>query len=128
MMNEQQIAARLVELSAALVAKLDAQPWVGPDATISSSGRVRIGLYAKSCSDDPQFARGDTFEECFEAAFAIVADMPTPENKALHHHMKLLADVVDHGVANIIPDEYVDPARVTIKAMTDNLLTARAAE
>jgi hypothetical protein len=122
MMNEQQIAARLVELHAALVAKLGKQPWMTPYLYIEGSGRIRISIHTADVSADCQTARGTTFAECFDAAFAIVANMPTPETAALHRHMKMLADVVDHGMANNIADEYVDPARVTIKAMTDNLL------
>ena len=127
-MNEQQIAAHLVELHAALVAKLGAQPWLEPYVTIYGSGKIHIPIHMANIETKGQSARGTTLEECLDAAFAIVANMPTPETAALHRHMKLLADVVDHGTANNIPDEYVDPARVTIKAMTGNLLPAQIRE
>jgi hypothetical protein len=35
-----------------------------------------------------------------------------------------LADAVDYGHENNIPAEYVDPVRITQKAMSDNLLPA----
>ncbi len=36
--------------------------------------------------------------------------------------MRAVAETVDLGVRTGIADEYVNPLRITVKAMTDNLL------
>ena len=76
-------------------------------------------FYADQC----EYFKGETPDEMIFAARAWVEALPTPENKAQTDYMRMLADAVDFGHENNIPAEYVDPVRVTQKAMTENLLT-----
>lgn len=126
-MNTQQIADRLIELHTAMVEKLGRQPTIDSLMFVGHRGKASINLY---CNDnyEPDNVTGDTFEECFEKAFALVADLPTPESRATKTYINMLAKAVDHAKDNNIPEEYVSPARVAIKAMTDNLLTSQVAQ
>ena len=67
---------------------------------------------------------GDTVADAVDAACAYIAALPSPETAAMHQYMRKLGEAVDFGVANGIAAEYVDPVRITQKAMTDNLLAA----
>lgn len=76
-----------------------------------------------------QFYLRKTPAECFAAALDAIAAMPEPQTAALHRHMARLGEAVDLARADGIPDEYVNPVSLTIKAMSDNLLAApQAAE
>ena len=66
----------------------------------------------------------ETPEDVFADAMARVSRQPDPETAALHDYMRKLGKVADQGRAAGIPDEYVIPVSLTIKAMTDNLLTS----
>jgi hypothetical protein len=70
----------------------------------------------------------ETVADALAAASAYIAARPTPETAAMHEYMRRLGKAVDFGVANGIAAEYVDPVRITQKAMTDNLLAAPTAE
>lgn len=58
-----------------------------------------------------------------DAARAYIAVLPDPETAALHRYMNDLGKVVDQGRKDGIPDEYTQPVSLTIKAMSENLLT-----
>lgn len=121
---EKQIAELLIELHKALVDKLGSQPKISPMLTISSSGRCTINIY-DSESYNSESIYDESINGCIEKAMAFVADMPTQEARAMNDYLAMLAKAVDHAKANNLPDEYIDPARVAIQAMTDNLLTSQ---
>jgi hypothetical protein len=125
-MNTQQIADRLIELHKAMVEKLGRQPTIDPLMFVSQRGKASISLY---CGEgyDADAVYGDSFEECFEKAFARVAELPTPEARAVNEYISLLAKAVDHAKENNLPDEYVVLPRVAIQAMTENLITSQVA-
>ena len=58
-------------------------------------------------------------------ARAIIDALPDPETKAMNEFVEMAAATVDFGHASGIPDKFVDPFRVSLKAMTDNLLTVQ---
>lgn len=83
----------------------------------SDSQGVQFGSYGA------HIVNGDTVSICFQQAMDFISEMQDPETAALHRYMQKLGDVVDQGRKYGIPDEYVDPVSLTVKAMSDNLLT-----
>lgn len=73
-----------------------------------------------------EFAYGENPRNCFDIAAEIIAAVPSKEHLAMKTYLGKLADAVDYGHENGIAAEYVDPVRITQKAMSDNLLTADA--
>lgn len=71
-----------------------------------------------------QIINGDTATDALVNAHAFIAALPDPETLVLRTYLGKLADAVDYGHENGIAAEYVDPVRITQKAMSDNLLTA----
>ena len=57
-----------------------------------------------------------------------VSGLKSAEEKVLRTYLVKLADAVDYGHINGIAAEYVDPVRITQKAMTENLLSAPAVD
>jgi len=69
-------------------------------------------------------AKGDTPEAALADADRIIAALPDLNTAKLHSHMARVAACIDKAHADGIADEYVTPLRVTVKAMSDNLLAA----
>jgi len=65
----------------------------------------------------------DTLAEAIDKARAYIAALPSPEEAHLQDHLRMVADVIDHGHKHSLPDEYVAPLRAVKAAMTENLLT-----
>jgi hypothetical protein len=66
---------------------------------------------------------GATPVEAFAAARKRIAEQPTPEQAALSEFHHKVAEAIDYGRDNNIPDEYVAPLRTSHAAMTENLLS-----
>jgi hypothetical protein len=102
-----------------------------PEAMAHINGQGQswiIACHAKTPSsfyadERKYFTIETTIPAAIAEARAWVEALPTPETKAQTDYMRMLADAVDFGHENNIPAEYVDPVRVTQKAMTENLLT-----
>ena len=126
-MTIEEIQARLDVLASAMADK----GLIVPEATVlitaGSKASILLGWRKDSrshYSDRSQhFATGDTLAD-LDAADAWVAALPTAESLTMTTYLGKLADAVDYGHSNGIPDEYVDPVRITQKAMSDNLLGA----
>ena len=126
-MTIEEIQARLDALASAMADKGLIKPT--PDATIEAGGVLRVVARwhknAKSFyGDASEYFRRDSIPDALAAADAWVAALPTPETIAMTTYLGKLADAVDYGHTNGIPSEYVDPVRITQKAMSDNLLGA----
>jgi len=124
-MTIEQIQARLDALASAMADKGLIMPEA--KALIEAGGRLLVvpawrktakSFYADACE---VFAR-DSIPAALDAADAWVASLPTAEAIATTTYLGKLADAVDYGHSNGIPAEYVDPVRITQKAMSDNLL------
>lgn len=130
-MDIQAITKRLYAISDAILEKTGEKPWHGPELKIKD-GSCEVALcraYGDGFKDySLGTANGDTPGAALDAADAIIAALPAPETAKLHAHMARVADCIDKAHADGIADKYVTPLRVTVKAMSDNLLTVRAAE
>ena len=61
-------------------------------------------------------------EASLGAARAYIAARPDPDCNVMRTYLAKLADAVDYATEHSIADEFVDPVRLTRKAMSDNLL------
>jgi len=125
-MNEQQIINRLVAAHTALVGKLAAQPKLDTSIRFYQSGKLHVLVYGPNSYDPIGSITADTFAGILDDLDAFIAALPDPETLVLRTYLGKLADAVDYGHENGIAAEYVDPVRITQKAMSDNLLTADA--
>jgi len=129
MMNVSEITARLYAIGAAILDKTGEKPWIAPALSIKDDA-CSITLYRDFGNGKAYTigtAMGDTPEATFADADRIIAAMPDPETAKLHRHMARLADCVDKARDDGIADEYVQPIRMTVAAITANLLPAPGA-
>jgi len=123
-MDIDQISDRLYAIGAAILDKTGGKPWHGPELRIKDNA-CHIDLY---CSDIKakalDYAKGPTPEAALDKADRILAAMPDNNTAALYRHMARVADCIDKAADDGIADEYVTPLRLTVKAMSDNLLAA----
>jgi hypothetical protein len=130
-MTIEEIQARLDALAAAMSGKGLIQPEAR--VHIEAGGRLLVApawrKTAKSCyTDSVKVFTRNSIPDALDAADAWCAALPAPETLTMRTYLGKLADAVDYGHANGIPAEYVDPVRITQKAMSDNLLAPMAAE
>jgi len=131
-MDVTEITARLYAIGAAILDKTGETPWLGPSLNISDNvcsidlyKAMRIG--SKRGNDSLGTGKGDTPEAALDDADRIIAALPDLENAKLHRHMARVADCIDAAHSDGIADEYVTPLRLTVKAMSDNLLAGPVA-
>lgn len=124
-MNTKELTAQLVAIHAALVEKIEAQPFMSPTLSLNGNGdwTVDIWLKFKAGGDyGPFIFKGERPEASIAAAFAYVAAMPDPEQAAKQAWQKSLGKVIDEGHALNLPDDVMQPLRAGSQAMTENLL------
>ena len=122
-MNVKEISKRLYAMRDSITDKFGEAPFIDPKVSIGDD-ICRINLYREHRAEGYSLgcASGETTDDALDAADAIIAALPSRENRAMHDHIKRVADCVEKARADNIPDEYVTPLSVTVKAMTDNLL------
>jgi len=123
-MNVQEITKRLYAIGEAILEKTGQSPWIDPSLRICDD-KCTVTLYRGWIVGDYKVigtAKGETPDAALDAADAIIAALPTPESAKLHAHMARVADCIDKAHADGIDDEYVTPLRMTVKAMSENLL------
>jgi len=125
-MNVTEITARLYAIGAAILDKTGEKPFLAPRMCIADDvcSIDLMKAYGDGCSYTIGRAKGDTPEAAFDDADRIIAALPSPDTAKLHRHMARVADCIDAAHSDGIADEYVTPLRVTVKAMSDNLLIA----
>ena len=125
-MNVTEITTRLYTIGAAIFDKTGENPFIAPELTIKDDVcRIKLyRAYGDVCSYTIGTAKGDTPQAAFDDADRIIAALPSPDTAKLHRHMARVADCIDAAHSDGIADEYVTPLRVTVKAMSDNLLIA----
>lgn len=123
-MNVKEITQRLYAIGTAILDKTGDKPWIAPSVKISDD-ECNIALYMTKGHDKYHvfhYAKGDTPEAALADADAAIAALPDPATAKLHNHMARVADCIDKAAADGIADEYVTPLRMTVKAISDNLL------
>jgi len=128
-MDVTEITARLYAIGAAILDKTGETPWIGPSLKIRDNA-CSVDLYRDYGNGTDYIigtATGDTPEAALDDADRIIAALPDLENAKLHRHMARVADCIDAAHSDGIADEYVTPLRLTVKAMSDNLLAGPVA-
>lgn len=123
-MNVKEITQRLYAIGTAILEKTGDKPWISPSLSIRDDA-CTIALYMTKGADRYHIfhcAKGDTPEAALSDADAAIAALPDPKTVKLHNHMQRVADCIDKAAADGIDDEYVTPLRMTVKAISDNLL------
>jgi hypothetical protein len=124
-MNTKELTAQLVAMHAALVEKIDAQPFCAPSLKLDTEGNWRVDIWFKfQAGGDygPKLFKADTPEASIQAAFDFIAAMPDPATKAKTDWHRKLGDVIDEGHALNLPDDVMTPLRGASQAMTENLI------
>lgn len=128
-MNIEEIQAELSEMIKALMAKGIVAPRAELDIRANEGFSVHIQTTIDTKSLGGKWMQsfyGSAPRALLDEANAFIAALPDPETLVLRTYLGKLADAVDYGHENGIAAEYVDPVRITQKAMSDNLLTADA--
>ena len=126
-MNTAEITNRLYAIGAAILEKTGEKPWIAPYVKIAD-GACTVDVTRDYGKGREYYligtAKGDTPEAALDDADRIIAALPDIGTAKLHNHMARVADCIDKAHADGIADEYVTPLRVTVQAMSDNLLAA----
>lgn len=125
-MDVQEITKRLYAIGDALLEKTGESPWTAPKLYIYDN-KCTINLYTGWNGGTYKVigsAKGDTPDSALDDADRIIAALAALENAKMQAHLERVAACVDKANADNIPDEYVTPLRMTIAAMTENLLEA----
>lgn len=108
-----------------------------PEATLRiESGDASPRLYLSKA--DPKYSSGSittvfeyfrdgTLAEKLDAADAVIAALPSPEEARRNEFMAALGKVIDLGRANGIELEYLNPLSATMKRLSENALTDQRA-
>jgi hypothetical protein len=127
-MNVSEITKRLYAINEAVIEKTGRKPVSTPSIVVAHEKcTVIVRGHSYECKHIASIS-GGTFEAALDAADAFIAAMPALEAAKLQAHMARVADCIDKAHADGIADEFVTPLRVTVKAMSDNLLSAPALE
>ena len=119
----------------ALVAQMLAKGVVTPKAELLVRANEIFALHLQSdynsqCLNGEwlQIKTGIAPDDLITWGNDFVSGLKSAEEKVLRTYLGKLADAVDYGHINGIAAEYVDPVRITQKAMTENLLPAPAVD
>ncbi len=124
-MNVREITQRLYAIGTAILEKTGDKPWIEPSLTISDDECI-IALYMTKGADRYHvfhYAKGETPEAALADADAAITALPDPATIKLHNHMTRVAACIDKATEDGIAVEYVTPLRMTVKAISDNLLS-----
>lgn len=122
-MNIEEIQAELDKMPAAL----SAAGWVRPDVHITIRGNARPYVYLTGSNATSKIFSADTNAEAIAAAWEYIRALPDPQTAILNTYSKKLADAIDYGYENNVPDRLVDPVRRAQKATSDMMLPAPGA-
>ena len=127
-MTLEEIKAALDQLVVAMLAKGVVMPHadfqVASNNPLPYSAILWCSLETKCLGGE--YIRGSyklaTAEAALDDARAYIDALPDPDAKVMRTYLGKLADAVDYATEHSIADEFVDPVRLTRKAMSDNLL------
>ena len=121
-MNEQQITDRLVAAHAAYVAKTGKQPYLPPNSSLGTDGRVRVWLRATSANDTLS-GEGATYAAAIDILDAAIAAIPPAEEQARNEAANAVANAIEKCRAAGYDGEVLDPLADLAKRISENALT-----
>jgi hypothetical protein len=131
MMNTKEISRRLYAINDALLTNTGKKGVWGGLEVIISDDVCKVDLRTEYETSGKYLfgtGKGETPEAALGDAEAIVAALPPLHVTRMNDHMARLAGCIDKAHDDGIADEFVTPLRMTVKAMTDNLLTKGSAQ
>ncbi len=124
-MTPKQIGERLLAITAALVDKIEEQPWIAPTVTVNDNGRCSIALYRDI--NGGNYNLGTVVDETFEGVLAkaaeFISNLPSKSDMAKADFQKNLAKLIDRGNEIGIEVEFMNPLTATMKALSENIIT-----
>ncbi len=111
-------------LTAKLAKELGEAGVMRPEAQIWIRANARTTVYLDGHDFQSKFFNGETVEECAAQAEKFISEIPDPQVLVLQNYAKKLADAIDYGHENNVPDKLVDPVRRAQKATSDMMLLA----
>ena len=129
-MTPKQIGERLLAITAALVDKIEEQPWLPAVVKVGDDGMCSIALYRAYSS--PKYDLGtvtdDTFEGVLAKAAEFIANLPSKSDMAKADFQKDLAKLIDKGSEIGIEVEFMNPLTAAMKALSENIITDQRAK
>lgn len=128
-MDTNTIQKRLNTIATAMMAK----GLRNPDARFGLYANAEPNVYLRwdnlkdRYNDNYKFFRGDDIKVILAGADAYVAALPSPDQARQNEFMAALGAVIDLGRQNNIDVEFVNPLVVTMKKLSENILTDQRA-
>ena len=122
-MNEQQITDRLIASHAAYVEKTGKQPYIGPQLTVTTCGKVDAWLYGDTSMNVRTQGIGETFAAALDAFDAAIAAIPSAEDQARNEAAKAVANAIEKCRAAGYDGEVLNPLADLAKRISENALT-----
>lgn len=125
-MTIKEIQAELNKMPAAL----SAAGVIGPDVHLWVRANACPQIYIAGVDimgrgfGESQLLRGDTPAKAIAAAWAFIRALPDPQAVILAIYSMKVADAINYGRGNNVPEELVDPVRRAQKATSDMMLPA----
>lgn len=129
-MTPKQIGERLLAITAALVDKIDAQPFLLPTVKVGDSGICYIALYREPNNGNYNLGTvmDATFEGVLTKAAEFIANLPSKSDMARADFQKDLAKLIDKGSEIGIEVEFMNPLTAAMKALSENIITDQRAK
>ena len=125
-MNEQQITDRLVVAHAAYVETTGKQPYLGPQLTVTTCGKVDAWLYGDTSMKVRTQGVGATFADALGALDAAISAIPSAEEQARNEAAKAVANAIEKCRTAGYNGEVLNPLADLAKHISENALTYEA--
>ena len=125
-----EIGDRLLTLTAALVDKIDEQPWINPMVKVSDDGSCEIRIYREFEVGGDYFlgkVNDPSFDGVLNKADEFIAALPSAKEAARTAFHGKLGKLIDEGREIGIETEFMNPLTATMKALSENILTDQRA-
>lgn len=124
MMDTSEIIPRLEALTRAMSDKGLVQPACALD--VHCGGGISVFIHDRHSRSNGHHY-GDTVEEAFEKVEAHIAGLPSPEELARRHFLKMAGAAADYAAENLPGDEIASAVRATIvsgmQRLSENMLS-----
>ena len=129
-MTPKQIGERLLAITAALVDKIEEQPWIPPVVKVDDDGMCAIALYRDYSNGNYTLGTvsDETFEGVLDKAAEFIANLPSKSDMAKADFQKDLAKLIDKGSEIGIEVEFMNPLTAAMKALSENIITDQRAK
>lgn len=121
MMNEQQIAARLLELHNAYVERTGKQPYGAPSLRLEADGKAHGHMWTTDIHTSLH-AHGDDAKSALDLFAAKIAAIPSEAEAARIKAAKSVAQAIEDCRAAGFPDDFINPLSEMSKRISENAI------